>query len=102
MLDVLMGFSAINRMTMEQMVELSAYARQLEAEFKAVEVKEPENIVAQVKLLRREIKLRVADEKERTLREMKRTRASLRTTEEKRAELDKQIAALESESEVPA
>ena len=97
MFDTLMSFSAVNRMGMPEMVDLSAYARSLENEFKELGVVEPENVAAQVKLLRREIKARVADDKERTLRELKRTRASLRTTEEKRAEIDKQIADMESE-----
>jgi hypothetical protein len=99
MLELLKRFD-VNRMDIEQLVELSAFGRGFEAEYRTLGLSVPEFVEIQLKSLRREIKSRVADAKESKLRQMKLNRASLRTTEEKRAELDKQIAELESE--VPA
>jgi hypothetical protein len=94
--DALKNFEMV-RLQLEDLIELSANARMLEAENVANGNPVPEWLTVAGKSLRREIKSRLADQKEKMLRDMKARRASLKTTEEKRAELDKMIADLETE-----
>ena len=96
MLDLLKNFDA-NRLDMEQLVELSAEARKMASEYEALKVEVPEWLGIQTKSLRREIASRDADRKERALRDLKARRSTLKTVDEKRTELDKQIADLESQ-----
>lgn len=95
-MDELKNFDA-NRMDLEALVELSAFARTIEGEYVALKVAAPEWVTVQAKSLRREITSRLADAKEKSLREKKARLATLKTTEEKRKELADEIAALESE-----
>jgi hypothetical protein len=100
MLLSLRNFDA-NRMDIDDLVEMAAYGRMIQAECTAQGVREPEWLEPSLKSVRREIASREADRKEKTLRELKARRASLLTPEEKRGQLDQQIAALEKEL-VPA
>lgn len=98
MLNALKSFSSTGRMETEDMVELSAYARIYEAEFTALGVETPEWVTNQTKALRREIKARNADALAARLRDLKARREALKAPDEKRRDLDEQIAALEQKS----
>ena len=84
-----------NSASLDEMVELSAQARAVEAEFGVQGVDLPGWFDATVSSLRREIKSKLQDAKAAKLRELKARRASLATVDEKRTQLDKEIADLE-------
>lgn len=94
MLDTLKNFD-VRRMAKDDLIELSAHARMYIAEFKENGIDVPEWLDVNTKSLRRELASRIADEKDAKLRSLKAQRAGLRTTEEKRAELDRLIAEME-------
>jgi hypothetical protein len=95
MLNALKSFSSTGRLETEDLVELSAFARSIEAEFTALGVDTPEWVRNQTKALRREIKARNADAIAARLRELKARREALKTPDEKRTALDTEIAELE-------
>jgi hypothetical protein len=84
-----------DRMDLDELVALAAYGRALRTEYEAVGLDEPEFIDIQLKSLRREIHSRNADKLEKTLREKRSRLEALKSPTEKRAEIKKEIAALE-------
>lgn len=94
MLSALKNFDA-NQLNMEEMVELAAYARTLQDEFIGQGVEVPEWLTLQAKVVSREIKAKNAAEIEKKLREAKGRREVLKTPGQKKADLDRTIAALE-------
>lgn len=96
-LDELKNLDA-KRASLEELVEISAQARIVQAEFIILGVEAPEWIGLSVASLLREITLRTADAREAKLRNLKSQRAALATTQEKRDLLDKEIAALEGKA----
>lgn len=96
MLAELKNFTA-SRMDLEELVELSAKARILEAEFGSLKVDIPDWIGVQIKSLRREIKMRHAESLAAKLASLKSRRAAIATPDEKRARLDEEIVELEKQ-----
>lgn len=94
-LEQLKTFSA-DGMELDGLVELAAAGRSLRAEYEVLQLEVPDELDTGLKAVRREINDRVADRKAARLKELKARRATLKTAEEKRDELDKQIAELES------
>jgi len=79
----------------EELIELRANARAIFAEYEAQKLDKPDWLNNAVNDLDREIAARVRDERARRLSEAKARRSSLKTTEEKRQDLDREIAELE-------
>lgn len=94
MLNELKNFDT-NRMSIDEMVSLRAYARNLVSEYDTQMVDEPAWIETQVKTLDRQIAAKNADRLEARRREIKARLENLKTTVEKRAELKKELAALD-------
>jgi hypothetical protein len=97
MLEMLKSFSSVGRADTEDLISLSAYGRQLEAEFTALSVEVPEWVTNQLKALRREIKSRNADALANKLRSAKARLETLKTPDEKRTALADEIAKLEQQ-----
>ena len=81
---------------LDELVELAAEGRAFRAEYEALQLEVPEWLDNSLKAVRRDIRDRVADSKAARLKELKARRAQLKTTEEKRSELDKEIEKLEA------
>jgi hypothetical protein len=93
MLEKLKNFD-VDRLDLDELVMLSAFARILVAEFEVLKAQTPEWLEIQTKVLRRAILARQADMLEKRLREAKLRRDALKTPDEKRAALDNEIAEL--------
>lgn len=87
----------IDRIDLEGAVALSCFGRQLQGEFSALNIEEPEWVGTRLRELRREIRVRMQDEIEKRLRESRARLASLATPDEKRAKLREEIAKLEAQ-----
>ena len=96
MLQELKNFDA-NRMSIDEMVSLRAYARNLVSEYDTQMVDVPEWIENQLKALDRQIAAKNADRLEARRREIVSRLESLKTTVEKRAELKKELAQLDKQ-----
>ena len=96
MLDRFTNFDA-QRLTIEELVVLSAFGRQLRAEYEELDLEEPEFVDVQLKVLRREVRTRNADRLEKSLREKKARLESLKTPTQKKAELRDEIKKLEEQ-----
>jgi hypothetical protein len=94
MIEKLKNFD-VERMSVEELVGLSAVGRIVRSEFEANGVEVPDWLDVNCKTIRREIKSRQADALEKSLREKKARLAALMPTEEKRATLKAEIEALE-------
>lgn len=88
MLDQLKNFNA-ERMDVDELVALAAFARTLRAEYEATQVDEPEWVGTQLNSLRREIQTRMTDHREAELRKVNAQLDGLKSREEKKAELEK-------------
>jgi hypothetical protein len=84
-----------DRCDIDELVELCALGRTFRAEYEQVGVEVPEWLDANLKSLRREVRARVADSLDKTLREKKARLEALTPAEEKRSKLAAEIAALE-------
>jgi ATP-dependent Lon protease len=93
MLNKLKNFDAL-RMSVEELLELSAYARGVKAEYEYSNMEVPEWIETQIKTLKREINTRNAEALEARKRELEVRLEGLKTTREKREELEKELAKL--------
>ena len=93
MLTELKNFDA-NRMSIDEMVALRAFARTLESEYDTQMVETPGWIETQLKTLDRQIAAKNADRLEARRTEIRTRLESLKTTVEKRAELKKELAQL--------
>lgn len=94
MLNLLKNFDA-ERMDVDELVALSLFARQLHGEYETLNLDVPDWVDESTRGVRLEIRSRVSDLLAKRLKEAKARRASLRTTEEKRTELDAEIEKLE-------
>ena len=79
---------------LEELVALSAFGKQLRAEFEAQKVPIPEYVSDNLNTLSREIDVRMADRREARKREIKSTLEGLKSREEKREALEKELAEL--------
>jgi chromosome segregation ATPase len=87
-------------MSIDEMVSLRAYARNLVSEYDTQMVETPDWIEVQLKNLDRQIAAKNADRLEARRREIKSRLENLKTTVEKRAELKKELAQLDKQLEV--
>lgn len=88
----------LDRMNLDEAVELSVYARLLSDGYKRHEVPEPEWLVAATTELNTEIKRRQADAVAARVKQLKARKTALRSRDEERAEIEKELAALEGTS----
>jgi hypothetical protein len=79
---------------LDELIALSAFGKQLRAEFEARQVAVPEYVSDNLNSLAREIDSRVADRRAQRVRELKAQRDSLKTAQERRDAIDKELAAL--------
>jgi len=84
-----------DRLTLDELVELSAFGRSIRSEYEALNIPEPEFVDIQLKALRREITVRNADALEAELRKINARLTQLATPEERREALRKQKAEIE-------
>jgi len=96
MLSDLKNFNA-ERMDLSELVALSAFARELQAEFKELGVEAPEWVDENTKSLMREIKSRNADRIASKLKSAKARFETLKTVDERRNALAAEIADLEKQ-----
>lgn len=89
----------VDRMDLEELVALAAYGRTLRNEFEAQKVEEPAFIDINLKALRREIQMKVADKNASRRQQIKTKLDSLKTPTEKKEELLAELAELDA---VPA
>lgn len=89
----------VDRMDLEELVALAAYGRTLRNEFEAQKVEEPAFIDINLKALRREIQMKVADKNASRRQQIKTKLDSLKTPAEKKEELLAELAELDA---VPA
>jgi len=93
MLDEFRNFN-VDAATIDELVALSAFGKQLRGEFEAQKVAVPEYVSDNLNSLAREIDTRMADRRATRIRELKAQRDSLKTAQEKRDSIDKELAAL--------
>src|ERR1700679_3300105 len=88
-----------DRMDIHELVALMAFGKSLRAEYDALQMEEPAFVDLQLKSLRREITARTADKLEARKRELTARIDSLKTPQQKRSELEKELASLEKQLE---
>ena len=86
MLNALRNFNA-EETNVDEMVSLSAFGSTLSAEYAALNVDAPEWLGTQIKAVRREIQSRLADVREKRIREIERSLETLKSADEKRQDL---------------
>lgn len=96
MLKDLKNFDA-ERADVDDMIELSAFARTIYSEYCALAIEPPEWLETQTKAVRREVNNRLADLRAKRVREIKARLSTLKTAEEKRTELTEELARLETQ-----
>ena len=79
---------------LDELVALSAFGKQLRGEFEAQKVAVPEYVSDNLNSIAREIDSRMADRRATRVRELKAQRDSLKTAQERRDAIDKELAAL--------
>lgn len=79
----------------EELVELSLFARGLHTEFEQLGVEVPSWLDDRTRELRRQVKIRLEDQRAARLRELKARHESLATPAEKRQKIADEIAKLE-------
>ena len=94
-ITALKNFNA-DRLDMEDLVGLLADSKALRTEYEALQIEEPEYIDTTIKAIRREITARNADKIAARKRELTARIDSLKTPAQKKAELEKELAALEA------
>lgn len=92
----------VDRLNIEEAVVLAAFGRNFKAEFAFQNCDVPEWLDARLRELSREISVRTQDALEAKLKKAKALRETLKPAEERRAELDTQIADLEAKLGVGA
>jgi hypothetical protein len=86
----------LDRISLEEAVELAVYAKLLHAEFEAQQVDVPAWLDDRSRELKREIRVRQQDAVEKRIRELKARREALLPAEEKRTKIEQEIATLEA------
>ena len=94
MLETFKNYSN-DSLDLDELVALSAFGRQLRAEYEAQRVPEPDYVGLQLNAIRREIESKMADKREARKREIKSQLSGLKTAAERRAELEKELEQLE-------
>ncbi len=94
MLDQFKNYSN-DSLDLDELVALSAFGRQLRAEYEAQRVPEPDYVGLQLNAVRREIEAKMADKREARKREIKSQLSGLKTAAERRQELEKELEQLE-------
>ena len=94
-INALKNFNA-DRMDLDDMVGLLADCKALRAEYEALQIEEPEYIDTTIKAIRREITSRNADKIAARKRELKARIDSLKTSQQKKKELEDELSKLES------
>lgn len=86
----------IDRLSVDEAVFLLTSAKTFAAGYAEIGIPVPEWLGDNIRSLEKDVKSRQRDEMERRLREAKTRRNSLRTAEEKRKDIDEEIARLEA------
>lgn len=81
-----------DRMDVEEMISLSAFGKGLKAEFAEFGLEVPEFVELQLKSLRRDIKSKVSDKLEAEKKRLQSQLENLKTPQERKTELRKQLA----------
>ena len=95
MLDKLKNFD-VDRMDVDELMEMSILAREMSAEYQHYGSKVPEWLVERGKSIAREIKARLSDTLEKELREKRSRLEQLIPASERREQLQREIAELEA------
>lgn len=93
MLEQFKNFN-VDAADLDELVALSAFGKQLRGEFEAQKVAVPEYVSDNLNSLAREIDGRMADRRATRVRELRSQRDSLKTAQERRDAIDKELAAL--------
>ncbi len=86
----------LDRIGIEDAVELSSQGRQIQTEFEALNVEQPAWLATRLRELRREIRVQQQDRIEKQLREAKARLEVLKPAEQKRTEVEAEIARLQA------
>ena len=78
----------------DDLVALSAFGKQLRGEFESQKIPVPEYVSDNLNSISREIDARMADRRATRIRELKAQRDSLKTAQERRDAIDKELAVL--------
>lgn len=92
----------IDRISLEEMLALAAFAKSLHAEYDLRNIPSPEWLDDKIRLLNREIGARSRDALEMRLREVRAQQTQLLTPAEKRAKLAEEEARLQAQLGTPA
>ena len=89
-------FKSINvdRMDIDELVNLAAFGRQFRQEFEALGAPVPEYVDDNLRTLRGELNARLADRRAARAREIRSQLDSLKSREEKRTQLEQELASL--------
>jgi hypothetical protein len=87
----------VDQTSLDELVALSLFGRQLRSEYEALQLEEPEWVDIQIKTLKREIHARNADSLEARRRDVNARLESLKSPGEKRQELLKEKAKLDAQ-----
>jgi hypothetical protein len=93
MLNTFKNFN-IDGLDIDELVVLHSFGTQLRSHYASMQLEEPEYIGVQLNSLTREIGVRTADKREARVREIKSRLESLKSPDQKRAELEKELASL--------
>lgn len=93
MLDRFKNFN-VEVADLDELVEIAMFGRQFRAEHEALNIPVPEYVDDNIRVVRREIESRIADRKAQRVRELKAQREGLKSAQEKRDAIDKELAAL--------
>jgi len=93
---MLQNFKSFNIDTadLDELVELATFGRQFRAEHEALNVPVPEYVDDNLRAIRKEIDSKLSDRRAQRVRELKAQRDSLKTAQERRDAIDKELAAL--------
>ena len=94
MLEQFRSFSVEQADNIDELVAMSAFGRSLKAEFETLQVPVPEFVGDGLSAIKTEIERRLADRKAARIKELKAQRAGLQTAQEKREQIEKELAAL--------
>lgn len=93
MLDTFKSFT-VDGLGLDELVALHAFGTQLRTHYAGLNLEEPDYIDPQLKALQREINVRNADKREARIREIKSRLETLKSPDQKRADLEKELASL--------
>lgn len=85
------------RLDLDELVSLSAFGKQLRAEYEAHQIEEPEFVGIQLNAVKREIQSRVADSRESRKRAITAQLQQLKTPAERRVELQAELEKLDAQ-----